>query len=187
MDGRVVLQQKLEHWCAASVRALSNQPSVHFRGHHLMLKEQPFILQAPYLQLDFSTRNTAKLRGIADSVALRLVHSDLDAHSEHLPDSIIEKIIFEQLEQFRCESLTPDNLPGMRTNMRARFLFWADQAAASSLVENSIGLLLFTINMVSWSRLHALAIPEQIEELIEEDFAEDAARGGQVVNLDERR
>jgi len=167
MERHEVLQQKLEHWCAASVRALAKQRDVHFRGHHLVINDRPFIVQAPYLQLDFSTHENSKLRGIADGIALRLIHSNLDQHQVRMPESIVEKIIFEQLEQLRCESLSPKTLPGMRSNLRARFLFWAEQAAASALVENSIGLLLFTINVVSWSRLQAQAIPEQIGEVIE--------------------
>lgn len=167
MERHEVLQQKLEHWCAASVRALADEASVHFRGHHLVVNNKPFILQAPYLQLDFSTHDNSKLRGIADSIALRLRHSNLEAHQARMPESIVEKIVFEQLEQLRCESLSPDVLPGIRSNLRTRFLFWASQAAASTLVENSIGLLLYTINVVCWSRLQAQAIPEQIEEMIE--------------------
>jgi len=167
MERHEVLQQKLEHWCAASVRALSGDVSAHFRGHHLVVNEQPFILQAPYLKLDFATHDNTKLRGIADSIALRLVHSDLEAHRARMPESIVEKIVFELLEQMRCESLATPELPGLRTNLRNRFLFWATNSAASPLVENSIGLLLFTINVVCWSRLHAQSIPEQLEELIE--------------------
>jgi len=167
MERHEVLQQKLEHWCAASVRALSGNSSVHFRGHHLVVNDKPFILQAPYLQLDFSTHDNAKLRGVADGIALRLLHSDLEAHKARMPENIVEKIVFEQLEQLRCESLAADTLSGMRSNLRRRFLFWANEAASSSLVENSIGLLLYTINVVCWSRLQSQTIPEQIEELIE--------------------
>ena len=167
MERHEVLQQKLEHWCATSVRALAGESDVHFRGHYLVVNNKPFILQAPYLQLDFATHDNAKLRGVADSIALRLKYSDDDEHQARMPDSIVEKIVYEQLEQLRCESLSQDKLPGMRTNMRARFLFWANQAAASQLVENSIGLLLYTINMVCWSRLHSQTIPEQLEDLIE--------------------
>jgi cobaltochelatase CobT len=167
MERHEILQQKLEHWCAASVRALSDQPNVYFRGHHLIVKDKLFFLQSPYLQLDFSTFDNRKLRGVADSIALRLLHSNSDEHQARMPESIVEKIVFDQLEQLRCESLVLQSLPGMRTNLRTRFLFWAGQAAASSQVEESIGLLLFTITMVSWSRLHTQAIPENIEELIE--------------------
>jgi len=167
MERHEVLQQKLEHWCAESVRALIGHTDVHFRGHHLFVDNKPFILQAPYLQLDFATHDNAKLRGVADCIALRLRHSNTVEHQTRMPDSIVEKIVYEQLEQLRCESLTEDELPGMRTNIRARFLFWANQAAASQLVENSVGLLLYTINIVCWSRLHSQTIPEQLEDLIE--------------------
>ena len=78
MQRHEVLQQKLEHWCATSVRAIAGQTDVHFRGHHLIVDSKPFILQAPYLQLDFSTHDNNKLRGVADSIALRLCHSNSD-------------------------------------------------------------------------------------------------------------
>ncbi len=167
MERQEVLQQKLENWCAATVRAISNQPSVYFRGHHLVVQDSPFLLQAPYLHLDFSTHRTHQLRGVADSIALRLVYSDLTEHITRVPNQPIEQLVFELLEQLRCEALAPSSLPGIQSNLRNRFLFWAHQAAASSLVENNIGMLLFTINVVCWSRLHSQTIPEQIEDLIE--------------------
>ena len=122
------------------------------------------LLQAPYLQLDFSNH---QLRGVADGIALRLLHSDRDAHQARLPEPVVEKIIFEVLEQLRCESLVPAPLQGVQANIQQRFLHWAKAAGASPLVENSIGILLYTITLVSWSRLHAQAIPEALEELIE--------------------
>jgi len=167
MEREEALQQKLEHWCAVSVRALSNEPSVYFRGHHLVVREAPYLFQSPYLHLDFKTHDERKLRGVADGMALRLVLSDSELHDGLKPDSTIEALVFEILEQLRVESLTPASLPGMRTNLRLRFLFWARQAAASKLVENSIGLLLFTINVVCWSRLLKEPIPEEIEDVIE--------------------
>lgn len=167
MERHEVLQQKLENWCAASVRAMSDQANVYFRGHHLVVNERAFIVQAAHLKLDFTTHNNSKLRGIADSIALRLVHSNAEAHTARMPDGVVEKIVYELLEQLRCEALAGTTLPGVQTNLKKRFLFWANESAASSLVENSIGLLLYTISVVSWSRLHAQAIPEQIEELIE--------------------
>lgn len=167
MERHEVLQQKLEHWCAASVRALANDASAHYRGHHLIVQEKPFVLQAPYLQLDFSTHDNRRLRGVADGIALRLKHSDLGLHQRLKPETIIEQLVFELLEQLRCESLAPDTLPGMRSNLRTRFVFWAEQTAASPLVENNIGLLFYTLNVVCWSRLLKHTIPEQIEDLIE--------------------
>lgn len=167
MERQEVLQQKLENWCAASVRALSGDPSIHYRGHYLIRNEQPFQLQAPYLNLDFSTHNNRELRGIADSIALRLGFSDHDLHKALKPESPLEGLIFELLEQLRCESLAPNIFPGMRKNVTQRFLFWAHSNASSPLTENDVGLLIFTVNVMCWSRLLRHQIPEQIEDLIE--------------------
>jgi len=161
------LQHKLERWCLASMRALAHQPALDYRGHQLLLDKRPLGLRAPYLHLNFSTRKTNELRGVADSVALRLTHSDLAWHRQNTPDEPIAALIFDIAEQLRCESLIPPSLPGLRSNIRQRFLFWANHGAASQLVDNDIGLLLFTINVVCWSRLHGQAIPESLEELIE--------------------
>jgi cobaltochelatase CobT len=167
MERLEVLQQKLEQWCAASIRALAGEPTAHYRGHYLLLKEQPLLLCAPYLHLDLETHDAAKLRGVADAISLRLLHSDQQLHASLSPDNPIQRLVFELLEQLRTESLAPDNMPGMRTNLQRRFLYWANKAGSSALVENSVGLLIFTVNLMCWSRLLKLAIPETIEDTIE--------------------
>ena len=167
MERQEVLQQKLEHWCAASIRALADQPSVHYRGHQLVVKERPFIVSAPYLQLDLATHDNKNLRGVADAVALRLIHCDQALYEQLKPKPELQFLVFELLEQLRCESLAPERLPGMRTNLRARYLYWLTQAGASKLVENNVGLLIFTLSVVVWSRLQKQTIPELIEEVIE--------------------
>ncbi len=161
------LQHKLERWCLASLRALADEPQLDFRGHRLLRKQKTIGLRAPYLHLSFETRKTSELRGVADGIALRLTHCDLDWHHENSPDDPIATLVFDIAEQLRCETLAPDSLPGIRVNLNKRFLFWAVNAASSALVDNDIGLLLYTINVVCWSRLHGQAIPEAIEELIE--------------------
>ncbi len=126
---------------------------------------------APYLQLDLqselASRESSRLRGVADSIALRLVHSNAEYYSERKPDSPVEQLVFEVLEQLRCESLVPKALPGMRSNLRIRFLFWANNVTSSKLIENDIGLLIFTVFLVAWSRIQRQLIPEQLEEVVE--------------------
>lgn len=167
MERQEVLQQKLEQWCAASIRALAGEPTAQYRGRYLVLKDQPLVFQAPYLHLDLETHDETKLRGVADAIALRLRHSDQQLHVSLCPDNPIQRLVFELLEQLRTESLAPDNMPGMRGNLQRRFLYWANLAANSPLVENSVGLLIYTLNIMCWSRLLKLAIPETIEETIE--------------------
>lgn len=167
MERAELLQQKLENWCAISIRALADQPSAHFRGRQLIINEHAIELRAPYLQLDVATNNVKELRGVPDAIAHRLCFNNPKIHADLLPNSSLQRLIFELLEQLRTESLTPIKLRGVPTNLRNRFLFWARQVAASSLVENDIGLLIYTLTVMAWSRLHTAPIPEQIEEVIE--------------------
>lgn len=167
MERPEVLQQKLEHWCAASVRALSSQPLLAYRGHQLCLGEQPLWWQSPHLQLDFSTQDASQLRGVADSIALRLHFSDHKLHQKLAPDQAVQGLLLDLLEQLRCESLAPDRFPGIVANLHRRFLFWANRAAHSPLTENQIGLLVYTVAIMCWSRLLGQPIPAQIEEVIE--------------------
>jgi cobaltochelatase CobT len=162
-----VLQQKLEHWCAASIRAIANEPSIHYRGHFLNLKGKPHPIRVAHLQLDADTKDYRHLRGVADGIALRLLLSDDALHKKLRPDNNLQAWIFELLEQLRVESLTPDNLPGAKENIRKRFLYWADQANASSLTESHAGLMVFTLAITAWSRLFSLQPPHEIEEHIE--------------------
>lgn len=168
MQRSEVLQQKLERWCAASIRALSDNRTVRYRGRVLSVNDRPFVVNAPHLQLDFSTQQSGNLRGIADAIALRLMHSDGQLHQQLSPSDTLAKLCFDLLEQLRCEALAPDTLVGMRPNLNRRFLFWAQSAATSELVENDIGLLLFSLLVMSWSRLMAQPIPTQVEDVIEQ-------------------
>jgi cobaltochelatase CobT len=162
-----VLQQKLEHWCAASIRAIANEPTIHYRGHFLNLNGQPYPIRVAHLQLDADTKDYRHLRGVADGIAVRLLFSDHDLHQELRPDNNLQSWIFELLEQLRAESLAPAHLPGMKENIRKRFLYWADQANASDLTESHAGMMVFTLAITAWSRLFSLQPPHHIEEHIE--------------------
>ena len=65
-----------EHWCAASIRALANEPTIHYRGHFLNLNGQPYPIRVAHLQLDADTKDYRHLRGVADGIAVRLLLSD---------------------------------------------------------------------------------------------------------------
>ena len=57
----------------------------------------------------------------------------------------VERLVFELLEQLRVESLAPEEWPGARANLHARFVHWSQAFADSGLTESSLGILLFTV------------------------------------------
>jgi len=183
-----ILQQKIEHWCAATIRALTNEPSVSYKGHRLYVNEKPFPIGVPHLHLDSYTNDYRILRGIADGIALRFCHSDRKLHQRLLPEHHLQRWIFELLEQLRTESLAPSQLPGIRTNLQRRFIHWITQINGSGLTENHSAILVFSLVVICWSRLTGAPPPEPIADIIEATrLGLSRVIGGDLVGLKKHR
>lgn len=146
---------------AASIRALSDQRDVHFRGTALYRGRQPVPMPAPHLHPPAD-------RGAADGMALRLRHHDPDVHAALLPEHTASRLIYEMLEQFRVESLVPASWPGVQSNLTARFREWSVAFESSRSAETESGLLLYTLAQVGRSWLTAEPIAERTQDLIEQ-------------------
>lgn len=164
-------QQKMEEACAATLRALTGDGELHFRGHLLHRGERPLRTWAPHLRVEVEAEAGAEsfpaLRAHADGMALRLLHSDAELHRGNRPSDPVERLVFELLEQLRVETLVPDSLPGLAANLQRRFAAWSRRFHETGNAETSLGILFHTVAQVAWSRLNALPVPEDSEDLIE--------------------
>ncbi|KFX69662.1 cobalamin biosynthesis protein CobT [Pseudomonas taeanensis MS-3] len=160
-------QQQLEELCAASLRALSGERRLRYRGGRLEVQERHFPVRAPHLHPDAERDEFTAWRGVADSLALRLKHSDQALVRQVLPAQPIARLVFELLEQLRVESLVADSHPGVRRNLLQRFEQWSQQFLDSGQTEGHVGLLLFTLAQMSWILLCGGRAGEQTEMLIE--------------------
>lgn len=158
--------------CAATIRALTGHPRLRYRGHRLELDGRLLPIRAPHLRIDVDQDDSASFRGAADGAALRLIHSDLTLHQELMPDTPVGQTVFEILEQLRVESLSGDDHPGMKRNLAHRFRAWCAQFHAAQMTDNQIGLLVYTVVQVAWSRLTGNPTDEATEGLIEAQRAE---------------
>ena len=109
-------QQQVEELCAATIRAVSGEPGLHFRGRRLYRGPRALPLFAPHLNPSMDTDDFGSFRGAADGMALHLTHCDQDLHSSLCPAEPLARMLFGLLEQFRCEALTPAGMPGMVRN-----------------------------------------------------------------------
>lgn len=164
---RVRNQQKAEALSAVALRALTGRAQLHFEGGRLYDGQKRIPVHAPHLQLQPGIDTLQSYRGVADAVALRLRFSDAALHAELLPEEPVERLVFEWLEQLRVESLAPVSLPGVRRNLIKRYRDWSDAFLDSGATETSLGILLFTLSQVTWSRLMAVELPEHIQDLME--------------------
>lgn len=161
-------RQKVEELCAASIRALSGDLALHFRGGRLFRGRRGLPLSAPLLHAspegdaDFSA-----FRGAADGMALRLTLSDAGLHKNLCPADPLARMLFELLEQIRVEALAPASMPGIVHNLRHRHEQWSLACHLGGLTETARGLLLYTVAQVCRARVTARPVVEATDGLIE--------------------
>ncbi|MEO6320939.1 MAG: cobalt chelatase, partial [Polaromonas sp.] len=160
-------QQRVEELCAAAIRAVSGEADLHFRGRRLYRGDQALPLFAPHLSPSLATDDFGSFRGAADGMALRLVHSDADLHRSLSPVEPLARMLFELLEQLRCEALASPDMPGLVRNLRHRHEQWSMAFHHSGLTETSSGILLYTVAQICRARVTAEPVLHATEDFIE--------------------
>ena len=160
-------RQHIEELCAASIRALSGERDLHFRGGRLHRGRHALPLYAPHLHPSWDTDDFTAFRGAADGLALRLAHSNAALHQRLAPDNAVERVVFELLEQIRCEALAPAAMPGVRRNLRQAFEAWSLAFHHAGLTDSAHGILLYTVAQMSRARVSGEPVVEATEDFIE--------------------
>jgi cobaltochelatase CobT len=160
-------QQRIDDLCAASLRALSGQAGLHFRGRRLFRHDKALPPFAPHLSPKPEVDDFGSFRGAADAMALRLRFADPELHKRLHPTEPMQRMLFEMLEQFRVEALAPADMPGMVHNLRHRFEAWSMAFYNSGLTETAKGMLLYTVAQITRSRVTAQPVVEATEDAIE--------------------
>ncbi len=160
-------QQHIEELCAASIRALSGQRDLHFRGGRLHRGNFRLPDFAPHLHPSLDDDDFASFRGAADGLALRLAHSDAALHRSQAPAGRTARLLFELLEQVRVEALVPRHMAGVQRNLQHRFDAWSMAFVGSGLTETHSGLLLYTLAQIARARVHGGSVLAHTEDMIE--------------------
>jgi len=160
-------QEQIEELCAASIRALSGETDLHFRGQRLHRGRKPLPLYAPHLHPSLEDADFGSFRGAADGLALRLSGSNAALHARLGPADAVERLVFELLEQYRAESLVPDVLPGVRRNLRHAFASWSLAFHHAGLTDSAHGILLYTVAQMCRARVFGEPVVEETEDLLE--------------------
>ena len=105
---------------AGALRAIAQVPEVQ-----VAFQPGPSGLVGKRARLPLPTRalppiEMAKLRGAADSVALRLRHHDDAVHAARSPGQREAKDVYDALEQARVETVGAAHMSGVAANIRAR-------------------------------------------------------------------
>lgn len=162
-----VRKRQIERHCAATIRALSGHPRAEYRRELLFEDGRGVDLYSPHLAADVVNHSLERCRGIADAMALRLVHTDFELHRSLQPEDEIGRMVFDILEQMRAESLAPRDMKGLQRNLDRAFREWCRESRRSGLTENELGLLIYSVIQVVRARLISEQQEEEVECLIE--------------------
>jgi cobaltochelatase CobT len=104
---------------AHAARSLAETPDLEvvFSGEGPQLVGNRAVL--PHPPRDLQPKEAARIRGLADQMALRLAHHDTVAHARGRPNSPQAQAVFEAIEQARIEAIGANNLGGVRQNLTA--------------------------------------------------------------------
>lgn len=168
-------QQRLDELNGASLRALAGEVDLHYRGARLFQGEHWLKPRAPHLQVAEQSPDLADpltRRALADALAQQLRHTDSVLHQQLAPKPLVERLIFDLLEQLRAESQVPPWQPGVIHNLRRRFERWSWQFMQSGHCETAAGLFVFAISQIAWTRISGHLLDQDAADLIESTRAD---------------
>ncbi len=124
-------------------------------------------MASPWLLLDAESAETIddrSYRGVVDAMAVRLRYSDPAIHRLHEPADLVARLVYDVVEQIRCEAVVPEALDGVRRNIEWAFRDWNSR---QGITDTALGMLVFTVLHVVRSRLVHPLQNELIEDTIE--------------------
>ena len=152
---------------ANAARSLAESPDLEivYSGEGPQLVGNRAVL--PHPPRDLNPAEAARIRGLADQMALRISHHDAAAHAKGRPASAEGAPVYDALEQTRIEAIGANALGGVRENLKAvHEAAWAKrtfnpvEAAANPPVAEVLGLMVR-------ERLTGVAPPAAAQPLVD--------------------
>ncbi len=162
----------------AAVKAIAGKPelTVQFAPGQASATAEAVHLPTPTGSVD--GRALTKLRGVGDSLALRLRHHDPAVHRQHMPNGPEARAVYEAVEQVRCESLGARRLPGAGDNIMALVDERCKARGYANLTERNETMLPDAIGLLLRERLTGRASPDSAGSLIDLWRAEIEKKAG---------
>ena len=151
---------------AASLKAIAAAPelNVTFAPGQASATSEQAVLPTPVGKLDGAA--LTKLRGVADSLALRLRYHDVEVHQEHMPSGPEARAVYEAIEQVRCESLGARRFNGVAENLGALLDEKCKAKGLGAVTEKNEALLPEVVGLLIRECLTGEAAPKSADGLM---------------------
>jgi cobaltochelatase CobT len=121
----------------------------------------------PHPPRDLQPRDAARIRGLADQMALWLAHHDRDAHSRFKPTSADAGHAFEAIEKARVEAIGANALGGVRANLTAALESSLDKRGLTRAGEQNEPPMADILSLLVRERLTGQPPPEGVRALVD--------------------
>jgi cobaltochelatase CobT len=109
----------------------------------------------------------AKMRGVADALALRLRYHDNEVHREHMPRGPEARAVYEAIEQVRCESLGARRFTGVADNLGVLLDERCKARGFGSVTEQNDANLIDAVSMMVREKLSGIPAPQSADKLMD--------------------
>jgi cobaltochelatase CobT len=163
---------------AHAARSLAEQPDLEvvFGGEGPALVGHRAVL--PHPPRDLQPREAARIRGLADQMALRLAHHDADAHARLKPFNAAGAGLFEALEQARTDAIGANALGGVRANLATLLEHDLEQRGLTRAVDRTAVPWPEVLSLMVRERLTGDAPPDGARAVVDLVRAEVEAKAG---------
>lgn len=141
---------------------------------------------------DLPAAEVAQIRGLADSMALRLRHHDDSLHSRLLPQGGTARAVFDAVEQARVEAIGANRMAGVAQNLNAALDERCRSKGYAKVKDRSEAPLADVIGLIARERLTGEKVPAQAQKMVSlwRDWIEEKAGAdldGMLANLNNQR
>ena len=163
---------------AHAARSLAEQPDLEvvFSAEGPSLVGNRAVL--PHPPRDLQPRDAARIRGLADQMALRLAHHDELAHNRLRPRSPEGQAVYESIEQARTNAIGANVLGGVRANLTAALEEEIERKGLNRLDERARTPMADILALMVRERLTGDAPPDGARAVVDRFRAEIEARAG---------
>jgi cobaltochelatase CobT len=163
---------------AHAARSLAETPDLEvvFSGEGPQLTGNRAVL--PHPPRDLPPKEAARIRGLADQMALRLAHHDNAAHARGRPSSPPAQAVFEAIEQARIEAIGANNLGGVRQNLTAVLEASVERRGLNRIQDRAAVSMADVLGMMVRERLTGDAPPDGAKAMVDMFRDEVEAKAG---------
>jgi len=136
----------------------------------------------PHPPRDMSSQEAARIRGLADRMALRLSHHDITAHARLRPQEPEGGAIFEALEGARIEAIGANAMGGVKANLRTALEADIERKGLARMEDRTRMPLSDVLGLMVRERLTGEAPPKAAKAMVEGMRPEIEAKAGKTLD-----